>query len=163
MTAVVADWLHDKHGNRILPSIPYEHDTVRTVERANQTMDNTITKMLDLPRNKHLFRQHWAMAFMHALKIKNRLPTMALQGQSPISLWQPEVLDPRRFPLRPFGAVVAAHLPLDTQNNGTGRSILGYYVGFSEDHRGGILVSPKTRIPPTRRTALPLFATHTKL
>ena len=74
--AVVNDWLHDKHGIRILPSISYEHDTVRTVERANQTMDNTITKMLDLPpRNKHLSRQHWAMAFMHALKIKNRLPT----------------------------------------------------------------------------------------
>ena len=86
--AVVTDWLHDKHGILILPSIPYEHDTVRTVQRANQTMDNTITKMLDLPRNKHLSRQHWAMTFMHALKIKNRLPTMALQGRSPISLWQ---------------------------------------------------------------------------
>ena len=94
VTAVVTDWLHDKRGIRILPSIPYEHDTVRTVERANQTMDNTITKMLDLPCNKHLSRQHWAMAFTHALKIKNRLPSAALQGQSPISIWQPEVLDP---------------------------------------------------------------------
>ena len=58
-----------------------ENDTVRTVERANQTIDNTITKMLDLPRNTHLSRQHWAMAFTHALKIKNRLPSAALQGQ----------------------------------------------------------------------------------
>ena len=63
------------------------------------------------------------MAFLHALKIKNRLPTMALQGRSPISLWQPEVLDPRRFPLQLYGTVVAAHLPLDTQNNGSGRAI----------------------------------------
>ena len=86
VTTVVTDWLHDKRGIRILPSIPYEHDMVRTVERANQTMDNTLTKMLDLPRNKHFFRQHWAMAFTHALKIKNRLPSVALQGQSPISL-----------------------------------------------------------------------------
>ena len=40
---------------------------------------------------------------------------------------------------------MAAQILLDTQNNGTGRSILDYYVGFSEDHRGGILVfNPKT-------------------
>ena len=48
---------------------------------------------------------------------------------------------------------MAAHIPLDTQNNGTGRSILGYYVGFSEDHRGGILVfNPKTRTTNVRHT-----------
>ena len=111
VTAVVTDWLHDKQGILILPSIPYEHDTVRTVERANQTMDSTI----NLPRNKHLSRQHWAMAFTHALKIKNRLPFAALQGQSPFSLWQPEVLDPRCFPLQLYGTLVAAHIPLDTQ------------------------------------------------
>ena len=99
VTAVVTDWLHDKRGIRILPFIPYEHDTVRTVERANQTIDNTITKMLDLPRNTHLSRQHWAMAFTHALKLKNRLPSATLQGQTPISIWQPKVLDPRHFPL----------------------------------------------------------------
>ena len=75
LTAVVTDWLHDKRGISILPSIPYEHDTVCTVECANQTMDSTITKMLDLSRNKQLSRQHWAMAFTHALKIKNRLPS----------------------------------------------------------------------------------------
>ena len=86
------------------------------------------------------------MAFTHALKITNRLPSVALQGQSPISIWQSEVLDPRHFPLQPYGTLVAAHIPLDTQNNGTGRSILGYYVGFSVEHRGGILVfHPKTR------------------
>ena len=154
MVAVVTDWLHDKREIRILPSIPYEHDdTVRTVERANQTMDNTITKILDLPRNKHPSRQHWAMAFTHALKIKNRLPSAASQGQSPISLWQPEVLDPRRFPLHSYGTLVAAHITLDTQNNGSGRSILGYYVGFLEDHRGEILVfNPKTRTTTVRHT-----------
>ena len=48
---------------------------------------------------------------------------------------------------------MAAHIPLDTQNNGTGRSILGHYVGFSEDHRGGILVlNPKTRTTTVRHT-----------
>ena len=73
VTAVVTDWLHDKRGIRILPSIPYKHDTGRTVELANQTMVNTITKMLDLSRNQHLSRQPWAIAFTHALKIKNRL------------------------------------------------------------------------------------------
>ena len=41
---------------------------------------------------------------------------------------------------------MSAHIPLVTQNNGSGRSILGYYVGFSEDHYGGILVfNPHTR------------------
>ncbi len=93
------------------------------------------------------------MAFTHALKLKNRLPSAALQGKSPISIWQPEILDPRRFPLRPYGTVVAAHILLDTQNNGTGRSILGYYVGFSVDHRGGILVfNPTTRTTTVRHT-----------
>ena len=79
VTAVVTDWLHDKRGIRILSSIPYEHNTVRTAERANQTMDNTIAKMLDLSRNKYLSRQHWAMTLTHALKIKNRPPSVALQ------------------------------------------------------------------------------------
>ena len=130
VTAVVTDWIHNKQGIRILPSIPYEPDTVCIVERASQTMDNTITKMLDLPRNKRLSRQHWAMAFTHALKTKNRLPSAAFQSRSPISLWQSEVLDSRRFPLQSYGTLVAAHIPLDTQNNGTGRSILGHYVGF---------------------------------
>ncbi len=41
---VITEWLLDKPSIRLLPSIPYEHDTVRTVERANQTMDNTINK-----------------------------------------------------------------------------------------------------------------------
>jgi hypothetical protein len=93
------------------------------------------------------------MAFTHALKLKNRLPSAALQGRSPLSIWQPELLNPRRFPLQPYGTVVAAHIPLNTQNNGTGRSILGYYVGFSVDHRGGILVfNPKTRTTTVRHT-----------
>ena len=49
--------------------------------------------------------------------------------------------------------MVAAHIPLDTQNNGSGRSILGHYVGFSEDHRGGILVfNPKNRTNTVRHT-----------
>ena len=110
--------------------------------------------MLDLPRNKHLSRQNWAMAMTHALKIKNRLLTaVALQGQSPISLRQPEVLDSRRFPLQPYATLVAAHIPLDTQNNGSGRSILGHYVEFSEDHRGGILIfNPKIRTTTVRNT-----------
>ena len=44
-------------------------------------------------------------------------------------------------------------LSKQTQNNGTGRSILGYYVGLSEDHRGGILVfNPKTRTTTVRHT-----------
>ena len=51
------------------------------------------------------------------------------------------------------GTVVAAHIPLDTQSNGSGRSILGHYVGFSEEHREGILVfNPKTRTTTIRRT-----------
>ena len=90
---------------------------------------------------------------LRTLKIKNRLPTVALQGQSPISLWQPEVLDPRRFPLQPYGTFVAAHNPLDTQNNRSGRSILSHYVGFSEDHRGETLVfNPKNRTTTVRHT-----------
>ena len=31
VAAVVTDWLQDKTGISILPFIPYEHDTVRTV------------------------------------------------------------------------------------------------------------------------------------
>ena len=133
---MITEWLLDKPGIRLLPSIPYEHDTVRTVERANQTMDNTINKMLDLPRNKHLTRQHWAMAFMHALKIKNRLPTTALHGRSPISLWQPEVFDPRRFPLQPYGTIVAAHIPLDT------RMVVCCSISIRQQGGGGVTHSP---------------------
>ena len=49
--------------------------------------------------------------------------------------------------------MVATHIPLDTQNNRSGRSILGYNVGFSEDHRGGILVfNPNTRTTTIRHT-----------
>ena len=117
--------------------------TVRTSERANQTLDNTITKMLDLPRNTH-HRQHWEMAFTHASKIKNRLP---LQGRTS------ELLNPSRFPLQPYGTFVSAHVPLVNQNNGSGRSILGYYLRFSKDHRGGILVfNPHTRTTTVRHT-----------
>ena len=51
------------------------------------------------------------------------------------------------------GTVVAAHIPLDTQSNGSGRSILDHYVGFSEELRGGILVfNPKTRTTTIRNT-----------
>ena len=54
VTDVVTEWLQNHPGIQILPSIPYEHDTVRKVERANQPIDNSITNMLDLPRNTHL-------------------------------------------------------------------------------------------------------------
>ena len=91
---------------------------------------NSITKILDLPRNTHLSRHHWAMAFTHALKLKNCLPSTLPKGRTPISFWQSEVI-----PLQPYGAFVAAHISLETQANGSGRS-----VGFSEHHRGGTLV-----------------------
>ena len=48
---------------------------------------------------------------------------------------------------------MSAHIPLVTQNNGSKRCILGYYVGFSEDDRGGILIfNPQTRTTTVRHT-----------
>ena len=93
------------------------------------------------------------MAFTHAIKLNNCLPSTLLKGRTPISSWQSEVFDPRRFPLEPYCTYVAAHIPLETHTNGSGRSVLDYYVGFSEHHRGGILVcDPKTRTTTIRHT-----------
>ena len=54
VTPAVTEWLQDHPDILILPSIAYEYDTIKKVERAIQTIDNSIIKMLDLPRSSPL-------------------------------------------------------------------------------------------------------------
>ena len=76
------------------------------------------------------------MTFTRAMKLKNRL-YLPLYSKVEHQL----AFGSLKFSIRGvFRSNPMAHIPLETQANGSGRSVLGYYVGFSEHRRGGILV-----------------------
>jgi hypothetical protein len=125
------------------PSIPFEHNTVRVVERTHRTLQEMVVKVL--AHKLHLTFEYWAMAYMHCVDLHNILPDRDT-GISPFERFHGRAPDLSFSPILPFGSVVMAHIPLCHQTALSGRSIETIYVGRAPLHRDAILVfNPKTK------------------
>ena len=130
--------------NKILfiPSIPHEHDTVRSVECVHRTLQEMVVKLLAL--KPHLSPSFWGLSYLHNVDILNIIPNAT--NVSPFYSWYSRPFDLQKTPLLPFGSIVAAHRPLATQHALSGRSIESIFVGIAHDYAGGIILfNPTTK------------------
>ena len=117
-------------------SIPFEHDTVRLVERTHRTLQEMTVKSLAF--KPHLSSSDWGMAYSHNALLHNI--TSGNNNSSPYLLWYGTRFDLIKTPLFPFGSIVAAHKPLDTQTALSGRSHEAVFVGIAPEFNGWILL-----------------------
>lgn len=134
---------------------PYEHGQIGHIERFHRTINESVVKALH--GKPHLQDKYWAMAWTDCVDKLNMLPHAALDGQSPQHLWSGHTYDLRNTPLLPFGTVVLAHYPVETQHALGGRAFETFSVGIAPGYKGGILLfNPETKKYIVRRTFKPL-------
>jgi hypothetical protein len=117
------------------PSIPFEHNTVRQVERMHRTLQEMVVK--SMANKPHLSPQFWGLAYLHCSHLHNLLPLRS-STTSPYSLWWKKPYDFHSFPILPFGSVVMGNIPLPQQTTLSGRAIENVYVGCSDLHAGAV-------------------------
>jgi len=120
-------WLSNR-GTKIHPTVPYHSETNTVAERANRTIMTMIRANLDI-----LPKSLWSYAMDYSAFVKNRLPSLVLNGKSPIEIAIPErnILKERnRF--RPFGQPVFIHTYQDGKlvDRATKARILGFIPTF---------------------------------
>ena len=86
-------------------SIPFEHDTVRLVERTHRTLQEMTVKSLAFKPDLSL--AYWGMAYAHNALLHNI--TSTTNNSTPYVLWYGTPFDLTKTPLLPFGSIVAAH------------------------------------------------------
>ena len=96
----VKDWLKSK-GIELQNSAPYSPEQMGVAERFNRTLIELVRAML-IGRNLPSFL--WAEAVAHAVYLRNRAPTKALDGKTPHEVWTGEKPDVSH--LREFGSDV---------------------------------------------------------
>jgi hypothetical protein len=125
------------HNISFQPSIPFEHNTVRRVERVHRTLQEMVVKAL--AHKPHLSPEYWSMCYMHCVDLHNVLPNRD-SGISPFERYHGFAPDLGFSPILPFGSIVMAHLPLQLQTTLSGRAVETVYVGRAPLHRDAILV-----------------------
>ena len=120
---------------KLLPSIPYEHDRVRRVERLHCTLTDMANKQLAF--KDHLSPKYWEFSYRHAADLHNIRPKKSLNGKSPYSIYYGSPYNLSKFSTFWFGSVVMGHLPLNLQTATSGRSDERYFVGITHDFNSG--------------------------
>ncbi len=133
------------------PCIPYEHETLGHSARDNRTISEIMMKLLS--NKPHLTMQYWAMCYHDVIAKMDLMPHPLDPTTSPHEMWYGEKLNMLHNPCIPFGSVVKAHIPLDSQTGFSGKSIDTIYVGMAHGRHGGILLyNPKTKRTIVRRS-----------
>ena len=115
-------------------SIPFEHDTVRLIERTHRTLQEMTVK--DLAFKPHLSSAYWGFPYQHNATLHNI--TSGNNNSSPYHLWHGTPFDLIKTPILPFGSIVTAHRPLADQTALSGRSREAIFVGIAPTYAGGI-------------------------
>ena len=120
----------------------YQKDKTHRVERSDRTVQESVVKMIT--DRSHLDFRFWCFEFYHTLALLNLRPDST--GISPYQHWHGCAFDINKFPIIPFGSIVAAHIPLVTQRALSGRGFPGIVVGFSTKHTRSLRIwNPKTK------------------
>lgn len=108
-------------------SPPYTHERNGIAERAIQTLFNMVRALL---AQAELPEQFWPLALQHAVYLRNRAPTQALGGHSPLQELTGAV--PSLKKLVKFGALVYIKVDDSSRKAMDAKSRTGIYVGHSE-------------------------------
>jgi hypothetical protein len=114
-------------------------------ERLNRTLLEKVRAMLF---SSGLPKSLWGEAVNHAVYLKNRTSTKALDGKTPYEVFYGAKPNLRGLP--EFGMKVWVHRPEGSKLDG--RSVVGRWVGFDEESSGHRVYSPDTRTVSIQRS-----------
>ena len=121
---------------------PHTHERNGIVERAIQTIFDSTRALMQQAR---LAEKYWPVAMQHAVYLRNRTPTQALGGRSPVEelTGSPPVLKN----LRKFGCKAFVKVDDSTRSSLEPKSREGMYVGNNDTSNSfRVMVSGNTRL-----------------
>ena len=113
---------------RTIPKCPEQNGTA---ERQNRTLMEMVRSML---ASSKLPRRFWAEALNTATYLRNRCPTRALEGITPVELLTGN--KPMVGHLKVFGCAAYCHVPNDEQRKLDSKSRKCIFLGYSENQKG---------------------------
>ena len=138
---------------RLIRAIPYEHEDIGIIERANRTCSEGTSKRLNLTLRPHILPSYWCLAYADTVDMFNLSSHPSHPNSSPYQLYDHQTPDALSTPFLPWGTLVTGHIPLSLQSTQSGRGREYIYVGRCKDARGGIiLLNPETNRTIIRRT-----------
>ena len=109
-------------------------------ERMNRTLEETIRTMLC---ESNLPKRFWAEALATAVYLRNRSPTKAVIGMTPIESWSGE--KPSVDHLKVFGCVCYAHIPKDERKKLDSKARESIFLGYGKEKKGYRLYDVATK------------------
>jgi transposase InsO family protein len=128
-----------KHGIHHQKTIAYTPEQNGVSERCNRTLVERARAMLT---QANLSSNLWAEAIYTANYSKNRSPTIALQGKTPIEAWTGE--KPDLSHMKTFGCRAFIHIPKSQRKKWDNKAKEMIFVGYSVDSKGYRLMDPNT-------------------
>lgn len=120
-----------KHGIKHQLSIAYTPEQNGMSERANRTIVERAQTMLS---DAGLEKRFLAEAVSTAVYLKNRAPTVAVKGKTPLEAWSGK--KPNLSHLRVFGSKAFAHVPKEKRRKLDPKSIQCIMLGYCEESKG---------------------------
>ena len=109
-------------------------------ERMNRTLVEVVRSMLS---ESGLPKKFWAEALATATYLRNRSPTKAVNGMTPIQAWTG--LKPNVTHLRVFGSLCFSHIPKDERKKLDPKAQEAIFLGYGQETKGYRLYNPISR------------------
>lgn len=129
-----------KHGIKHQLTIAYTPEQNGVSERANRTIVERARTMLS---DAGLEKRFWAEAVSTAVYLKNRAPTVAVKGKTPLEAWSGK--RPNISHLRVFGSKAFAHVPKEKRRKLDPKSIQCIMLGYCKESKGYRLWDVKSK------------------
>ena len=100
-------------------------------ERMNRTLVEAVRSMLSTSKLPHKF---WGEALATAVYLRNRSPTKAVEGMTPLEALTGE--KPNVEHLKTFGCAAYAHVPKDERQKLDSKSRKCIFLGYGTDTKG---------------------------
>ena len=100
-------------------------------ERMNRTIQETMRSMLS---ESGLPKRFWAEALSTAIYLRNRSPTKAVIGMTPLESWSGK--KPNVEHLRVFGCLCYAHIPKDERKKLDSKAREAVFMGYGMERKG---------------------------
>ena len=112
-------------------TVPKTPEQNGVAERMNRTLVESVRSML---ANAKLPRKFWAEVLSTAAYLRNRSPTKAVQGMTPVEAWTGERPDVSH--LRAFGCAAYAHVAKDERRKLDSKSRRCVFLGYCTETKG---------------------------
>lgn len=118
-------------------TIPYTPEQNGVSERLNRTLVEKARTML---KDSGLQKRYWGEAINTAVYLKNRSPTMAVEGATPEEIWSKKKVNLSN--LRVFGCEAYVHIPDIRRKKFDSKSKRYIMIGYCEESKGYRLADP---------------------